>query len=210
MPAAPPPRQASVADWFETSAAKLLERAQFTVLQRQLSQRPNWPVLWLSPAAGWLAERPAGARLICLERIGPRWQGDLECALPLPLASQGIGTVVLQHPCQAQAAQLLAECSRVLLPGGVLLLVVGRRLHPARLLCPRHALWASPAGGWRAMLAGNGLTLRGVHRIGPGGLQPQHACVVLEAEKRTLAPVGPTATRRLTVQVATRHSLKVT
>lgn len=180
------------------------------MLQLLLSRRPHWPVLWLSPAAGWLPARPDGARLICLHRQGRHWAGDLRCGLPLPLASESVGTLVLPHPQQAQLLPLLEESRRVLLPGGVLLLVAGRVLHPARLLCPRHPLWVRPRGGWRHLLAAHGLSMRAVHPVGPGGLQPRHACVVLEAEKRTLAPVGPTATRRLTVQVATRQSLKVT
>lgn len=210
MPAAPRPRQASVADWFETSAACALAQAERELLLPQLALRPSWPVLWLMPAAGWAPQRSAVARLIGLQQRAGQWRGDLVCRLPLPMAAQSVGTVVLQHPGAGMAEALLEDVARLLLPGGVLLLAVARAQHPARLLCPGHVLWQGPAGGWRAGLAAHGLRLRQVHRIGPRGLKPEHACVVLEAEKRTVAPVGPQATRRLAVQVATRHSLKVT
>lgn len=191
--------------------ARALARAERELILPQLALRPSWPVLWLSPCAGWLAQPQAIARLIALDHRAGQWHGDLACRVPLPLAGQSVGTVVLQHPGAVMAAALLEDVSRLLLPGGVLLLAVARPQHPARLLCPGHVLWQRPAGGWHAALAGNGLRLRQVHRIGPRGLKPEHACVVLEAEKRTVAPVGPQATRRLAVQVATRHSsLKVT
>ena len=107
------------------------------------------------------------------------------------------------------AAGLLADCQRLLLPGGVLLLVVGRRVCTSRVLHPGLPLWAAPPGGWRRQLADQGLLLRAVHRFG-NDLQLSSACVVLEAEKRTLAPIGPRPTRKLAVQVASRQSLKVT
>jgi hypothetical protein len=116
---------------------------------------------------------------------------------------------VLQHPPAQHAAALLADCQRLLLPGGVVLLVAGRRVCTSRVLHPGLPLWAAPSGGWRGLLADNGLQLRAVHRFNNGS-PLSGACVVLEAEKRTLAPIGPRPIRRLAVQVASRQRLKVT
>lgn len=209
MPADPRPRQVSVADWFDTEAGLALARAQSSLLLQCLAQRPHQPLLWCGPGRGWPAQRPASARLLALHGDGLRWAGDLQARRPLPLANASIGTVVLQHPPATMAAGLLADCQRLLLPGGVLLLVVGRRVCTSRVLHPGLPLWAAPPGGWRRQLADQGLLLRAVHRFG-NDLQLSSACVVLEAEKRTLAPIGPRPTRKLAVQVASRQSLKVT
>ena len=209
MPVNPRPRQVSVADWFDTDAGRALAAAQSPLLFQRLAERPHLPLLWCGPAPGWPAVRPPGPRLIALHGDGQHWRGDLQAVLPLPLATASVGTVVLQHPPAGCAALLLADCQRMLLPGGVLLLTVGRRVCASRVLHPRLPLWAAPAGGWRCLLANNGLQLRAVHRFG-GDLQLASACVVLEAEKRTLAPVGACPTRRLAVQVASRKRLKVT
>ena len=209
MPVNPRPRQVSVADWFDTDAGRALAAAQSAMLCQRLAERPHLPLLWCGPAPGWPAVRPPAPRLIALYGNGQHWRGDLQAELPLPLASASVGTVVLQHPAAVCAAPLLADCQRVLLPGGVVLLTVGRRVCASRVLHPGLPLWAAPAGGWRSLLASNGLQLRAVHRFG-SGLQLASACVVLEAEKRTLAPIGPRPTRRLTVQVASRQRLKVT
>lgn len=209
MPADPRPRQVSVADWFDTDAALALAAAQSPLLLRCLASRPHQPMLWLGPGAGWPAPRPQIARLLALHGDGRRYAGDLCATLPLPLANASIGTLVLQHPPAPHAAALLADCQRLLLPGGVVLLVVGRRVCTSRVLHPGLPLWAAPAGGWRGLLADNGLQLRAVHRFDPG-LPLSGACVVLEAEKRTLAPIGPRPIRRLAVQVASRQRLKVT
>jgi len=183
--------------------------AQSGLLLQCLARRPHLPVLWLAPHPGWPVRQHPCGRSIVLHGNGQQWRGDLQAALPLPLANASIGTIVLQHPPAAQAAALLADCQRLLLPGGVLLLVVGRRMCPGRVLHPGLPLWAAPAGGWRGALAASGLQLRAVHRFGKG-LQLSDACVALEAEKRTLAPIGPRPIRRFAVQVASRQRLKVT
>lgn len=211
MPAALRPRQANVAEWFATQAGQALALAQLPHLQALLASRPHQPLLWLSPCQAWPAQAPGKARCVWLHRFGPDWAGDLRGQLPLPLASASIGTVLVQHPEPAGAAELLGDCARLLLPGGVLLLVVGRGMHPQRVLHPGLPLWRQPRPAWRRLLASNGLVLRGCHRLEAGALGSlAGACVVLEAEKRTQALIGPRPVPRLVTQPAGRQCLKVT
>ena len=210
MPAAPRPRQASVADWYATDAGCSLGQSQHSTLRQLLAQRPHQPLLWLAPAPGWGMGEPCLPRTLLLHRQADGWAGELVARLPLPLASASFGTVVLQHPAPDAAAALVADCARLLLPGGVLLLVGCRGMHPQRMLHPTLPLWRQPRPGWRRLLALNGLLLRGSHALPPPHPGLAAACVVLEAEKRTQALVGPRPVPRLAVQPTGRHSLKVT
>lgn len=212
MPAAPRPRQASVADWFATGAGCALGQAQLPLLESLLAQRPHQPLLWLSPDPGWPLASPSLPRVVRLQPGGDGYAGDLLARLPLPLASASLGTVVLQHPPVDEARALLADCARLLLPGGVLLLAVCRGMHPQRMLHPTLPLWRQPRPGWRTLLAAHGLQLRASHVLpSPLPAALAAACVVLEAEKRTLAAIGPRPVPRLATQPAAgRQRLKVT
>lgn len=204
MPAAPRPRQASVAEWFATEQGLRLENIQAQAVAERLPERPALPLLWLSPHADWPRQRPVVPRLLCLHATPPGWCGDLEGTLPLPLLGESFGTLVLQHPARDDALSMLAEAHRLLLPGGVMWLMVGAATHPARLLHPQHRLWDAPPGGWRQVLRQSGWHLRGIQRLGPAGLGLESASVLLEVEKRTVAMIGPRPTRRLVTQMASR------
>lgn len=204
MPAASRPRQASVAEWFATEQGRRLDDLQSRAVAERLPQRPSQPLLWLAPHPQWPACRPPGPRVVCLQDAGGQWCGDLHAGLPLPLSSASFGTVVVQMPDRSRGQALLAEVERVLLPGGLVWLLVGSPAHPARLLHPQHRLWDAPPGGWRTALRGAGLQLRQVQRLGPAGLALESATVLLEAEKRTLAAIGPRPARPLVPRLASR------
>lgn len=211
MPAVPCSRQASVAAWFATEQGQCLESTQSSVLNERLAGRPNLPVLWVSPAAGFPRQLPNTPRLHVLHPAGETWSGALRCRLPFPLSSESYGTVIIQHPAAAGVRELVEECGRLLVPGGVLWLLIGAPGHPSRLLHPRHWLWEAPVGGWRECCSGAGLRLRASCRIGRPSLGLESASLLMDWEKRAPAPVGPVAvTRRVPGFAARNISTKVT
>ena len=174
-------------------------------LQRQLHAMPTLPWLWVAPGADWMPPRPADGRGIrlCVDAIGGRFGGDVQCALPLPLPAESVNAIVLQHAAGADVGALLEECSRVLMPGGRLWMTLFNSCSPYRL----H--WHGYVDGWpsaarcRRLLQGNGLQCAPLGYLGPawgsagrpGWPVPAifRAVCVLQAHKRTAARVGPTA-----------------
>ena len=119
------------AAWFATTAGDAVLRSEAEAIRRALAQRPGQPWLWL--AAGPAPAEQDGPGLV-LNGTGERLDGALRCALPLPLASESVGTVVVQHLgdiCD-ETALLFAECQRVLVPGGCLWLFALNPLAPYR------------------------------------------------------------------------------
>src|SRR6186713_1041811 len=108
--------------WFAGAAGRAVLESENEIVLQAGAERPGQPWLWLvaSPA---LAK--AGAHGLALHLDGVRFDGSVRCGLPLPIASEAVGTVVLQHVGDAYAdpATLLAECTRILLPGGRLWLL---------------------------------------------------------------------------------------
>ena len=119
MPAAASRRQpepAAACAWFAGPAGQVLLGSEADVLRRAAQERPGQPALWLAP----LPCEPVaglGLRLHACER---GFGGDLQAGLPLPLASESCGVVVVQHLADLgrEPDALLAECARVLVPGG--------------------------------------------------------------------------------------------
>lgn len=166
---------------------------------------PAQPWLWLSPSAAWLPQDvPAGRglRLHASAIDGPHhWNGDLRCGHALPLPAETFSAIVIQHAPPEHLAPLLAECARVLMPGGRLWMTLLNRYSPYRA----HWQWqgARPASMARSrvLLKRHGIRCHTVRYYGPlwsqaadapgNALPALRALCVLEAEKRTEALIGP-------------------
>jgi hypothetical protein len=193
------------AAWFATAAGEAVLRSESEAIRRALAQRPGQPWLWL--AAGPAPVEADGPGL-ALNGSGERFDGALRCALPLPLASESVGTVVVQHlgdVCR-DTGDLFDECQRVLVPGGCLWLFALNPLAPYRWHWMRQGPTAREPVGWRRRLRAAGLRPEAVsHGLGPRWrIEPaaelQHgaglrAALLLRAEKR-VAPLTPVRTRR--------------
>ena len=136
------------------------------------------------------------------------FRGDLRCGLPLPLANESCGRVIVQHVADAATdpLALLEECSRVLLPGGRLWLLALNPLTPYRVRWRGTGLRTSEPVTWRRRLRAAGLLPDAVSQgLGPtwrvaSDPAPQdgaglRAAFLLRAEKRRY-PLTPAQARR--------------
>ncbi len=172
-------------------------------LHEQVQAFPSQPWLWLAPCAAWRPEPAPVGRGLRLHREGTGWSGDACCALPLPLPSEAVNAIVLQHPQAAELAPLLAECARVLMPGGRLWLTFLNHHSPYRGHWQWRGMRPPTAMRCRSVLQGEGLRIRAMQHVGPlwsdaatpaGKVLPAlRAVCVLECEKRTSAFIGPEA-----------------
>lgn len=188
--------------------AQFVRQIEQQYLQQQLAAMPTLPWLWLAPAEGWGGEGAAAARGIRLQREGDsaRYRGDLRCGLPLPLPAESINAIVLQHIGGSYTEALLAECARVLMPGGRLWLSLFNPCSPYRLHWQWHRGDAPSMSQCRAQLQRHGLHCTPVRYLGPlwsaGQGRPWpaphvlRAVCVLEASKRSAAMIGPAAVAR--------------
>jgi SAM-dependent methyltransferase len=197
------PPSAAVMQWFLQPAGLAVLDSEQTVVADALAAHPvvGLPWLWCAPALS--EQMPEGRGL----RLSPRndgWQGAVRCRLPLPMASESLGAVVLQHVLGVDGADpvaLIDECARVLVPGGRLALLALNPLSPYRFRWRRQGLSAHDPGHWRRLLSDAGLTpepaARGVGpqwtptaspsvQSGPG----LRAAYLQRAEKRAL-PITP-------------------
>ena len=193
------------AAWFSTPAGAAVLASETEAIRRALAQRPGQPWLWL--AAG-PAPPHADASGLVLNGTGDRFDGPLRCALPLPLASESVGTVVVQHLADicGETAHLFAECQRVLVPGGCLSLFALNPLAPYRWRWTRRGPGAREPVSWRRRLRSAGFRPEAVSQgLGPRwrieqAADLQHgaglrAAFLLRAEKR-LVPLTPARARR--------------
>ena len=176
-------------------------------LLEQLHGFPAQPWLWLAPSAAWQPLRVPLGRGICLQRAadGCQWQGDVRCALPLPLPSEAVNAIVLEHAAALQLEPLLAECARVLMPGGRLWLTLLNPCSPYRSQWQWQGARPPSATHCRAVLRRHGLRTRSVRHFGPlwsdsgqanGSVLPAlRAASMLEFEKRAHAFIGPEPVR---------------
>ncbi len=193
--------------WFLRPAGQAVLDSEHTIVADALAAHPvvGLPWLWLAPTAG--AEPPAG-RGLRLSPMGDGWQGPIRCRLPLPMASESLGAVVLQHVGDARidAAALIEECARLLVPGGRLSLLGINPLSPYRLRWRRSGLVAHDASTWRRLLVDAGLAPEPVAQgVGPQwshaaspSLQSGpglRAAYVLRAQKRAF-PMTPMRQRK--------------
>ncbi|KGQ18978.1 hypothetical protein LF41_220 [Lysobacter dokdonensis DS-58] len=170
------------------------------ILRMAAAERPGQPWLRLTPV-----ESPCeiGERELPLHVAGGAFHGPVRCGLPLPIASECMGTVVLQHACDGAVlpAPLLEEIARVLIPGGRLWLLTLNPLAPYRMRWLRQGPTASEPVRWRRRLRAAGLEPEAVSQgVGPrwtpvpnASLQQgagMRAAFLLRAEKRVV-PLTP-------------------
>lgn len=181
--------------------------SEAAVLRQAFAERPGPPWLWLSPAAQGLAAPDSG---IALRSHARGLSGTLRCGTALPLASEAIATVILQHVVEDGPAwlELLEECARVLLPGGRLWVFALNPLSPYRRHWLGDGVQVVEPVTWRRRMRAHGLQPEAVSQgVGPrwriapvsdlrtgAGVR---AAYLLRAEKRVvpLTPVRQRAVR---------------
>lgn len=163
MPALPHHAPASTPQpWFARPAGRALLASERDAVLAALRSAPTpLPWLWIAPLAPVPPERDAPlAPGLCLASDGEAWTGSIRCRLPLPFASESLGTVILQHVAhlhEARSGALLAECARALVPGGRLHVLAFNPLSPYRLRWLRSGLRAADSARLRRLLADVGL-----------------------------------------------------
>lgn len=195
----------SASAWFGSSAGQVLLDSERPAILHAIAERPAQPWLWLAPVAQ--APDGAGGRGLCLALSGDAWAGMVRCRWPLPLASESVGVIVLQHVAvpRSRGREMLAECARVLMPGGRLWLFALNPLAPYRWRWRGSGLAASEPLTWRRSLRDVGLAPEPVSQgVGPlwqARAMPdlQHgpglrAAYAIRAGKRVL-PLTPTRQR---------------
>jgi len=207
MPAAASSRQPGTPIRFSGPAAQYLLAEERRWLASQLASRPARPWLWLAPEATGASDSPMpSCRGLRLHECADGFAGTVRCGLPLPLASECLGDVVLQHPSRERADALLEECARVLVEGGRLWMLRVNPWSPYRLRT-RGDMPAPMAGAWVQRMRVLGLHAGAPRYLGPrwrmtrgedgadGGVResalPLRAAWAVVAEKRGLAPVAP-------------------
>lgn len=142
--------------WFGEVAGQGLLEVEAAAMSRVLAASPALPWAWF----GLPAASAPGGRGVALRRSRFGFDGAIRCRLPLPLASEAFGAVLLQHVFDdgADPRPLLSECARILAPGGRLWLATLNPWSPYRLRWARSGLIARDAGHWQAMLRSSGFS----------------------------------------------------
>ncbi|MFC0677547.1 hypothetical protein ACFFGH_06770 [Lysobacter korlensis] len=212
-----PTRQPEPAlDWYASAPGQGLlavEQAAMTrVLSSATAAAPGW--LWLG-VPGATPPESDRRRGLLLRPGASGLEGDVRCSLPLPIASESLGVVLLQHVLDdaAPGDPLLDECSRVLGPSGVLWLAVLNPWSPYRARWLRSGLRAHDPGRWQRRLqrAGFAVDSLGLQWLGPrwrsahgdvgvGAVDRLRAGVALTISKRTHAVIPPAPLRSLRLQ----------
>jgi len=196
------PDAAQAATWFAGIAGQALLASETDVLQRAARERPGQAGLWLCPSG--MGEGEVQLPLLRLLAASRGFEGDVRCALPLPLPSESCGVVVVQHVADisAEPAALFEECSRVLIPGGWLWLLALNPLSPYRLRWRGQGPRVAEPVTWRRRLRVAGLAPDTLSRgVGPTWVVAPDAAMqdgagvraafLLRAEKRR-SPLTPT------------------
>lgn len=207
MPVPPLSRQPDALAWFDTLNGQSVLASERARIRSALVARPaQQPWLWIAPSPLEACDDlPLPPRSVLLHRQGRQLAGPLQCGLPLPLPSESIGNVILQHALDDGGDDLLEECARVLEPGGRLWLFTLNPLSPYRLRWRVSALAPRGATFWQLRLRGLGLQPCGaqVSYLGPlWRPEPQpipgrlRAICLLESEKRSAALIPPAPVKR--------------
>lgn len=198
--------------WFETSAGRALLGVEAVAMARVLASGPALPWAWLGVAAGAAPEAGDGRRGLVLRRKGGGFAGSVRCGLPLPIASESLGAVLLQHLLDdgVAAGALLGECERLLAPGGTLWLATLNPWSPYRARWLGTGLNARHPGQWQVALRRAGFALDSVSLqwLGPrwslargeagiGAADRLRAAVALTISKRVHAAIPPRPLRNL-------------
>ena len=199
----------SASAWFGSDAGQALLESERPAIHRALAERPAQSWLWLGQVA---QDDEIAGRGLHLATCHGQFIGAVTCALPLPLASESVGVVVLQHVARSptQGRGVFEECARILVPGGRLWLFALNPLAPYRWRWRGTGLRASEPVSWRRGLRAAGLAPELVsHGLGPSwqvrvahevqngpGLRAAYA---IRAEKRTwpLTPIRQRTPLRL-------------
>lgn len=131
MPVPTVARQPDAAQrWLASPHGQAVLHSEWPSLHAALAARPGlpWVVFSAVPRPDFI-DLPHG---LWLCDTGRRWQGEIDCGLPLPLASESVGAIVIQHVECASHPEWLAECARLLVPGGRLAVFVLNPLSPFR------------------------------------------------------------------------------
>lgn len=197
MPRLPEPSQTDRSDWFVSGPGRQVLDSEAGAIQMALAERPGQPWLWLAPApVASVAGLPDHG--LHLQATPAGWGGPIRCALPLPLASESVATVLVQHVSgRGVDAVLLAECARVLMAGGRLWLFALNPLAPYRWRWQGAGLSAAEPMSWRRHLRKAGLSPEPISQgVGPrwrveANSELQHgpglrAAYLLRAEKRRI------------------------
>lgn len=198
-------------DWFGTPAGQALLGLQAVAMSRVLAIGPALPWAWLGVRAG-IAPDAGDRRGLVLRREGGGLVGAVRCALPLPIATESLGAVLLQHLLDdgVDADDLLGECERILAPGGTLWLATLNPWSPYRARWLGTGLQARTAGHWQAALrrAGFALDSASLQWLGPrwtperggagiGTADRLRAGVAMTISKRVYSVIPPRPLRNL-------------
>lgn len=202
--------------WFGTPAGQALLQAEAGAVRRVLAACPALPWAWVGVPA---ARRPEARRGVLLHRADHGLAGSLRCRLPLPLAGEAFGAVLVQHALDLgdDRDELLGECARILAPGGTLWLSALNPWTPYRARWARSGLHARDPGRWHAALRRAGFSAGSVSLqwlgprwdVGPGevGVAARdrvRAAIALTVSKRVRAAIPPAPLRVLRWQAGPR------
>ncbi|MFC3551208.1 hypothetical protein ACFOLC_09305 [Lysobacter cavernae] len=200
--------------WFSSEPGQGLLAVEETAMLRVLAACPAAAWAWLGVSG---AAPPEIGRGLLLRRHTRGFHGAVQCRLPLPVASEALGAVLLQHALDDDVPidPLLDECARVLAPGGTLWLAVLNPWSPYRLRWARSGLRARDPGVWQAALRRAGfaadtvsLQWLGPHwrvahgEVGVGAADRLRAGVALTVNKRVHALIPPKPLRNLRWQAS--------
>lgn len=200
MPALTPARQPDASEhWYASTAGQALVTSELPRLHSALSARPGlpWLVFSVVPRPS-VIDQPHG---LWLWPQRGYWGGDVACGPGLPLASESVGALAVQHVECADVDAWLAECERVLVPGGSLTVFSLNPLSPYRGRWLGEGVSGREPVTWRRRLKRAGLVPEPVARgLGPrwnpridASLQlgaGARAAYLLAAEKRRM-PLTP-------------------
>lgn len=154
--------------WFGTAAGQGLLAVEAAAMSRVLAAIPALPWCWLG-VPGAVPPEPDRGRGVLLRRDDRyarnlRFDGGIRCGIPLPLANESFGAVLLQHTLDDgfDPDELLGECERILAPGGTLWLAALNPWSPYRARWTRTGLHARVTGSWQASLRRAGFALDSV------------------------------------------------
>lgn len=199
-------------DWFEGPHGLALLHSEQAQVETALRERPAQAWMWLAPLADLAASAPADGEC---HAPGPGdWALPQRFATPFAQPAESVGTLVLQHVLDgAWDPALLAECRRLLAPGGRLWLFALNPLAPYRWNWRGTGLGGTEPLVWRRRLRRAGFVPEAVSQgIGPRW-NPQvdealqsgagiRAAYLLRAEKRATGMTPIRSRRRQPLQPA--------
>jgi SAM-dependent methyltransferase len=207
--------------WFGSAAGQGLLAVEAASMARVLAGIPALPWCWLGVPGAVPPEPPRG-RGVLLRRDGSHcddllFDGAVRCGLPLPLANESFGAVLLQHSLDDgfDPDELLGECERILAPGGTVWLAALNAWSPYRMRWARTGLHARVTGAWQASLRRAGFALDSVNLqwlgprwrmengdVGVGMNDWLRAGIALSVNKRVHSLITPMPKRSFRLQGA--------